>query len=122
MQPTRNIQSYPDTAGRGQLCSIRMPLLPLSVALLCAGFAGIHLAPAAAQGAAQACREVKQQRIPVRSGQKAKPRNDAATDGKKGKTETRQASAKTKASLAPPATDSKSAPSQAPSGKTCPDI
>ena len=49
MQPTRNIQSYPDTARRGQLCSIR---IPLSIALLSAGFAGIHLAPAAAQVAA----------------------------------------------------------------------
>lgn len=49
MQPTRNIQSYPDTAGRGQLCSVR---IPLSIALLSAGFAGIHLVPAAAQVAA----------------------------------------------------------------------
>ena len=52
MQPTRNIQSYPDTARRGQLWSVRMPLLPLSIALLSAGLAGIHLAPAAAQVAA----------------------------------------------------------------------
>ena len=49
MQPTRNIHSYPDTARRGQLCSVR---IPLSLALLSAGFAGIHLVPAAAQVAA----------------------------------------------------------------------
>ncbi len=49
MQSGRNIQSYPDTARRGQLCSTR---LPLSLALLTAGFAGLHLAPAAAQIAA----------------------------------------------------------------------
>ncbi|MDB5577927.1 MAG: Septal ring factor EnvC, activator of murein hydrolase AmiA and AmiB, partial [Bradyrhizobium sp.] len=52
MQPTRDIQSYPDTALRGQLCSVRLPLSPLSIALLTAGFAGIHLAPATAQVAA----------------------------------------------------------------------
>jgi murein hydrolase activator len=52
MQGTRNIQSYPDTAHRGQLRSIRMPFLPLSIALLSAGLAGIHLMPAAAQVAA----------------------------------------------------------------------
>ena len=49
MQPTRNIHSYPDTARRGQLCAIR---IPLSIALLSAGFAGIHLVQAAAQVAA----------------------------------------------------------------------
>jgi murein hydrolase activator len=48
MQPTRNIHSYPDTARRGQL-SVRFPL---SIALLSAGLAGIHPAPAAAQVAA----------------------------------------------------------------------
>ena len=49
MQPTQTIHSYPDTAGRGRLCSVR---IPLSIALLSAGFAGIHLVPAAAQVAA----------------------------------------------------------------------
>ncbi len=49
MQPTRNIQSYPGTARRSRLCSLR---IPLSIALLSAGFAGIHLVPAAAQVAA----------------------------------------------------------------------
>ncbi|KAH7148662.1 PHD/FYVE-zinc-finger like domain-containing protein [Dactylonectria macrodidyma] len=68
--------------------------------------------------AAPASREAKQQRIPVRSSQKAKAQNDAATDGKKGTTEKRQASAKVKASSTPLATDSKSASPQAPSGQT----
>src|ERR1700681_3901385 len=40
MQPTRNIHSYPDTAGRGQPVSLR---IPLSIALLSAGFAGMSL-------------------------------------------------------------------------------
>src|ERR1700736_2626206 len=48
MQPTRNIHSYPDTAGRGQPVLLR---IPLSIALLSAGFAGMSL-PAAAQVAA----------------------------------------------------------------------
>jgi hypothetical protein len=48
MQPTRNIQSYPDTAGRGQPVSLR---IPLSIALLSAGFAGMSL-PVMAQIAA----------------------------------------------------------------------
>ncbi len=51
MQSTRNIQTYPGTARRGQLCSVR---IPLSIALLSAGFAGIDLLPAAAQVAAAA--------------------------------------------------------------------
>ena len=46
MQPTRNIHSYPDTVGRGQLVSLR---IPLSIALLSAGFAGMTPLPAAAQ-------------------------------------------------------------------------
>ena len=46
MQPRRNIQSYPDTARRGQLDSVR---IPLSIALLSAGFAGMSLLPASAQ-------------------------------------------------------------------------
>jgi murein hydrolase activator len=46
MQPDRDISSLPDTARRGQLASVR---LPLSIALLSAGFAGICLPPAAAQ-------------------------------------------------------------------------
>src|SRR5258706_10706465 len=49
MQPTRNIHSYPDAVSRGQLPSVR---IPLSIALLSAGFAGIYLLPAAAQVAA----------------------------------------------------------------------
>jgi murein hydrolase activator len=46
MQPDRDISSLSDTARRGQLASVR---LPLSIALLSAGFAGICLPPAAAQ-------------------------------------------------------------------------
>jgi septal ring factor EnvC (AmiA/AmiB activator) len=49
MQPTRNIQSYPDTISRGQLTSVR---IPLSIALLSAGFASMSLLPASAQVAA----------------------------------------------------------------------
>src|ERR1700730_13795864 len=49
MQTTRNIQSYPDTAGRGRLELVRVLL---SLALLSASFAGISLLPAAAQVAA----------------------------------------------------------------------
>jgi septal ring factor EnvC (AmiA/AmiB activator) len=49
MRPTRTIHSYPDTARRGPLCSVR---IQLSVALLSAGFAGIQSLPAAAQVAA----------------------------------------------------------------------
>jgi septal ring factor EnvC (AmiA/AmiB activator) len=49
MQPTRNIQSYPYTIGRRQLTSVR---IPISIALLSAGFAGMSLLPAAAQVAA----------------------------------------------------------------------
>src|ERR1700754_4573670 len=48
MQPTRDIHSYPDTAGRGKPVSLR---IPLSIALLSAGFAGMSL-PAVAQIAA----------------------------------------------------------------------
>jgi septal ring factor EnvC (AmiA/AmiB activator) len=51
MQPRRNIQSYPDTARRGQLDSVR---IPLSIALLSAGFAGMSLLPASAQVAGTA--------------------------------------------------------------------
>jgi septal ring factor EnvC (AmiA/AmiB activator) len=46
MQPDRNIPSLADTARRGQLASVR---IPLSIALLSAGFAGMCLSPAAAQ-------------------------------------------------------------------------
>ena len=51
MQPTRNIHSYPDTAGRGRPLhsAFRFP-----IALLSAGFAGMGLLPAAAQVAATA--------------------------------------------------------------------
>jgi septal ring factor EnvC (AmiA/AmiB activator) len=51
MQPRRNIHSYPDTARRGQLDSVR---IPLSIALLSAGFAGMSLLPASAQVAGAA--------------------------------------------------------------------
>jgi septal ring factor EnvC (AmiA/AmiB activator) len=54
MQPTRNIRSYSSAARRGQPCSIR---IPLSIALLSAGFAGIHVLPAAAQVAASTQQE-----------------------------------------------------------------
>jgi septal ring factor EnvC (AmiA/AmiB activator) len=46
MQPTRNLHSYSDTARRGQPRSVR---IPLSIALLSAGFAAVHLGPASAQ-------------------------------------------------------------------------
>lgn len=51
MQQARNIHLYPDTTGRGQRCSIR---IPLSIALLSAGFAGMSLLPAVAQVATPA--------------------------------------------------------------------
>ena len=51
MQPRRNIQSYPGTARRGQLDSVR---IPLSIALLSAGFAGMSMLPASAQVAGTA--------------------------------------------------------------------
>src|SRR4029450_3669036 len=52
MQSTPNVHSYPDTSSRGWLSSVR---IPLSIALLSPGLAGIGLLPAAAQvgGAAQ---------------------------------------------------------------------
>jgi len=46
MQPDRNIPSLPDAVRRGQSASVR---IPLSIALLSAGFAGMCLSPAAAQ-------------------------------------------------------------------------
>jgi murein hydrolase activator len=46
MQPDRNIPSLPDPVRRGQSASVR---IPLSIALLSAGFAGMCLSPAAAQ-------------------------------------------------------------------------
>jgi len=49
MQPPRTIVSYPDTVGRGWLSRI-----PLSIALVSAGFAGIDLQPSSAQLAATA--------------------------------------------------------------------
>ena len=51
MQPARNIHSYPDTVAGGWLSAIR---IPLSIALLSAGFAGICLLPATAQVAGTA--------------------------------------------------------------------
>src|SRR5450631_3222209 len=45
MQASRDIHSYPDTARRGPLSSIRTPL---SIVLLSAGFASMSLLPAAA--------------------------------------------------------------------------
>src|ERR1700716_1583198 len=49
MQSTRNLHSYPDTIGSGRLDSVR---IPLSIALLSAGFAAMTLLSAAAQVAA----------------------------------------------------------------------
>src|SRR5467141_1231535 len=49
MQATPDIHSYPDTISRGRVSSVR---IPLSIALLSAGFAGMSLLPAAAQDAA----------------------------------------------------------------------
>src|ERR1700723_1294347 len=46
MQPDRNIPSLADPSRRGQLAWVR---IPLSIALLSAGFAGMWLSPAAAQ-------------------------------------------------------------------------
>src|SRR5258705_2716784 len=51
MQSTANVHSYPDTSGRGWLSSVR---IPLSIALLSPGFAGISLLPATAQVAGTA--------------------------------------------------------------------
>src|SRR6202045_2928494 len=51
MQPAQNIPSYPDTIGRGRPSSVR---IPLSIALLSAGFAGMSLLPASAQVAGTA--------------------------------------------------------------------
>ena len=49
MQTPRNIHSCPDTTSRSHLTSVR---IPLSIALLTAGFAAMSLQPAAAQVAA----------------------------------------------------------------------
>src|SRR5713226_2495247 len=49
MQSTRNIHSYPDTVSRGRPSLVRVPI---SIALLSAGFAGMSLLPASAQVAA----------------------------------------------------------------------
>src|SRR5258708_9433429 len=49
MQATPDIHSYSDTINRGRASSVR---IPLSIALLSAGFAGMSLLPAAAQVAA----------------------------------------------------------------------
>jgi murein hydrolase activator len=51
MQSTANVQSYPDTSSRGWLSSVR---IPLSIALLSPGLAGIGPLPAAAQVAGPA--------------------------------------------------------------------
>src|SRR5258708_2976897 len=51
MQSTANVHSYPDTSSRGWLSSVR---IPLSIALLSPGFAGISLLPATAQVAGTA--------------------------------------------------------------------
>src|SRR5450759_212819 len=51
MQPTRNLHSYPDTIRRGRLAATR---IPLSIALLSAGLAGIGLSSASAQVAGAA--------------------------------------------------------------------
>src|SRR4030081_2453201 len=49
MQTTRNLHSYPDTINRGPRSAMR---IPLSIALLSAGFAGMSLLPASAQAPA----------------------------------------------------------------------
>jgi septal ring factor EnvC (AmiA/AmiB activator) len=49
MQATPDIHSYSDTVSRGRAASVR---IPLSIALLSAGFAGMSLLPATAQIAA----------------------------------------------------------------------
>src|SRR5258708_36875347 len=49
MQATPDIHSYSDTVSRGRVASVR---IPLSIALLFAGFAGMSVLPAAAQVAA----------------------------------------------------------------------
>ena len=49
MQTTPDPHSYQDTVRRGPRCPVR---IPLSIALLSAGFAGISLPPASAQVAA----------------------------------------------------------------------
>jgi murein hydrolase activator len=46
MQPDRNIPALPDTVRRGQLAAVG---IPLSIAVLSAGFAGMCLSPTAAQ-------------------------------------------------------------------------
>jgi septal ring factor EnvC (AmiA/AmiB activator) len=51
MQPTRNIRSHPDTIGQSRTFSVR---IPLSIALLSAGFSGLSLASASAQLASTA--------------------------------------------------------------------
>src|SRR6266403_914814 len=51
MQSTANVHSYPDTSGHSWLSSVR---IPLSIALLSPGFAGISLLPATAQVAGTA--------------------------------------------------------------------
>jgi septal ring factor EnvC (AmiA/AmiB activator) len=51
MQPKRTNHAYPDTIGRGRSASGR---IPLSIALLSAGFASFGLSPAPAQVAASA--------------------------------------------------------------------
>jgi len=51
MQPTRNFRSYHDTISRRRSSSVRVPL---SIALLSAGFAGMSPLPAMAQVAAMA--------------------------------------------------------------------
>src|SRR6478672_8950828 len=51
MQATRNFYSYPDTIAHGLRSATR---IPLCIALLSSGFAGISLSPASAQVAATA--------------------------------------------------------------------
>jgi septal ring factor EnvC (AmiA/AmiB activator) len=51
MQPTRNNHSYPDKIGPGRASRVR---IPISIALLSAGFAGVSLSPAFAQVAGTA--------------------------------------------------------------------
>jgi murein hydrolase activator len=51
MQPTRNIHSYPEAIGQGRIFSVR---IPISIALLSAGFSGLSLPPTSAQPASTA--------------------------------------------------------------------
>ena len=78
MQAPPDIHSYPDTARRGQLSSVRVPL---SIALLSAGFAGMSLLPAAAQvlPAAAQVLPAAAQVLPAAQGAASTPQTTAAS-------------------------------------------